>query len=140
MVKGVTSVSIDPELIQMAKEQNINVSAFLSENLKKQLTENSSEVDEILSKLEFNLERLNSFKDRLIILRNKRDSEIKSKFENMNKMPELQNLTDSQLKDFDLLLKIVSIVREKYNIRIGISDIKNYYKENKRGDENGSTD
>ena len=133
MSKTITTIYIDSELKEQAKAEGINISQFVEDILREKLGKKvKEELIDALDFLEKQIDKAQVARMKLIQRIEEIKAEEESKREEIKNIfkdvPEAQNLTESQLKDKEFLMKLVDIIREKYNKRIGITDIKEYYK------------
>jgi len=133
MVNVTTSIIVPAELLAAAKEANLNISRICRDALKNSLSINDLErIEKMRDELKRNIDSANNVLKEI----DRRIEEYKESEKNRQKeieemfstIPELQNLTKEQISDVRFLMKLVDLVREKYNKKIGISDITNYYK------------
>lgn len=128
-----TTLTLDDEMVQKAKEKGINISKFVRESLAKALE--VGDIDKINKTLELfdNLQTemdearktIEEHKNALMESLNARKEEVMKKCKDV---PELHNLSPSFLKDTKQMMGLVDIIRAKYpESRISIADIKEYY-------------
>jgi len=126
-------VSIDVELAKRAKEEIDNFSAFVEDALRDYLQKyNVEDLEELKKELDklikSGTETYLKMSERIKTLKFNEKNRIKNIKKDVESCPELLNLTEEQIKDNNLLGDLVNMIRKKYNTRIGVFDIIEYYK------------
>ena len=151
-MKTQVNMTIDTEVIKEVRKLGINVSSVVEEFLRgllsgkddeemiieylKQLNEGIDEMDKVRKRAE---EAIIKGNKKLLEIRKQKEEREKRLLEIFDKIPEAQNLTREQITNTDLLLKLVGVIREKYGVRIGVTDIREYYKIKDREMKESST-
>jgi post-segregation antitoxin (ccd killing protein) len=132
MTKGITTVYIEKELVEQAKELNINISNLLNTVLFEQLRKASEdEVENTLEKFQRakvmaqeGIERINDIKREIL---EKQQAEKKLLIDIYGNITEVKDLNLLNLKDVDFMTSLVDMLRVKYNNRyISMAGIKDY--------------
>jgi len=132
MTKGITTVYVDKELVEQAKELNINISNLLNTVLFEQLKKASEDdVEKTLEKFnrakvmaQEGIDKINEIK---VAIKDKQQAEIKLLQEIYGNISEINELNTLNLKDIDFMTSLVDMLRVKYNNRyISMSGIRSY--------------
>jgi len=138
MTKSTISITLDTELIEKLRQEGVNISGTVNDlleeyNIYSDKSQPSLEkLIEILDMVDNNMDKLKTFRQKIeLYIENikKQRNELKEKIEDM---PELKNISPEKLADNKFMLELVEFVRKKYDVRIGISDIKKYYTDQKK--------
>ena len=132
IVRRTTTVLVEDALIEQAKAEGLNISRTVEAALTKALNvTNTKDFKTILDMLLAAKEKLEStilsVEERLNTIKASEDMRNANILKVMKEAPELANLTAQQLGDYPLLTSLVDVVRKKYNVRIGITDIREFY-------------
>lgn len=134
MVLKHTTLTIDHDMIEQAKEKNINISEFLRNALKEYLEQKTAEeFENLLHDLKLRQievsDVINEVENRIKEVKEEKDRKDKEILELYAGLPECQNLTSEQLVDKDFMVKLVDILREKYpEKKASVTSIREYYK------------
>lgn len=133
MSKSITTIYIESDILNFAKQTHINISKECEEHLKRIMRKSddsisSKDIAECIANLENDYIKIN---EALPILKLKLQNVLlkQSEFENTMSMPELQNLNNDQLKNVKLLGDICNIIKDRYNINVEAWQIRKYYKQ-----------
>lgn len=126
------NLSVDGELIESAKLAGIKLSALIEESIRKELKlQNVVEADKLIGYLsglvhnaETVLSRLNVRKAELDVIEKNR---IDLLFTRTEAIPEAMNLSAEQLDDSKFMLNLVDLIRKKYDVKLGVAGIREYY-------------
>ena len=141
MVKTHTTLNIESELKDKAKELGLNMSELLENALKSKIGSNTNEeLKELLNKFQdFDIEVQLAIKRIKDEFKRREDSMSARKDyleKTYGKMTEIFDITEEQLHDMDFLNKLIDMLRAKYNNRfICGKDIIEYHETNKEGSE-----
>ena len=146
-MKRQVNLTIDVDIMNKVRALGINVSKAVEDFLRdlvdsgglsalerdlKQLEDQldelykaKEEIDEYIKKT---VNARDKCREKLEELREQEARKHQQLLDTFDKIPEVQNLTKEQITNTDLLLKLVGVIREKYGVRIGVTDVREYYK------------
>ena len=141
-----TSISVEQESIDKAKQLQINVSKLVREKLKEAIeTIDPSSLENMIKELKVSKIELEVTIEEIEtkIKEIEADKQIKtnatiSKYDNVT---EVQDLTPEFLANSEHMMKLVDVIREKYpSLRASVKEIQDYYqlKEATKGGSNPS--
>jgi len=130
MTKSMISITIDTEIIEEAKKMGLNISKTCNEALKTAIsyTEDPDRLKESYDSLYNIIQDASKILEKLNIMYKEAIAKRDKQRQDLDNIPELQNLKIEDLRNNEFLLNLISVIRAKYNIRIGIRQIQEYYK------------
>jgi len=134
MGMGHTTLTVDEDLIEKAKEKGINISKLLREALQKALDAGKDMTEQCNEAIAILKNARQECNDGILLLEQRllevsQDVELRKQklTDKCKDIPEIQNLPKYYLVDTKKMMALINVLRDKYpNLRISIAEIREY--------------